>query len=268
MSHEILTVATRGGAIRTKVYKGGSGPALVWMHGALGISQWEPHLMALSRSFTVYAPVQPGVGESEGLEQLDDLWDLTLSYLDLFDSLGLGRFALVGHSYGGMVAAEIAAMAPERVRHLVLVGALGLWRDDIAVLDYWTATPEEQARATYHDPNGMLARMVAATMPTDEQARNERIVSMIINTAATIGKFAWPIPDKGLKKRIHRIKAPTLLIWGRGDGVVPPIYAEEFAARIPGARVEILESAAHLVHLERMDRFAPLVSDFCAVGGE
>jgi pimeloyl-ACP methyl ester carboxylesterase len=263
MSYEVLTVETRGGAIRTQVYKGGSGAPLVWLHGATGLSGWEPQLQALSRSFEVYAPVQPGVGRSEGLEQLDDIWDLTLSYLDLFDALGLAQVNLVGHSFGGMVAAEIAAMAPERVSRLVLVGALGLWRDDVPVPDFWPLTPAEQAAATFHDPQGMVAKMVAAAMPVEEKARNDYIVGYIINMAATAGKFAWPIPDKGLKKRIHRIKSPTLLIWGKSDGVVPPVYAEEFASRIPGARVELLDQAGHLPHLERMDRFAPLVTEFC-----
>jgi pimeloyl-ACP methyl ester carboxylesterase len=262
-NHEILTVQTRGGQLKTVVYKGGTGKPLVWLHGSLGVSGWEPQLQALSAHFTVYAPVQPGVGRSEGLEQLDDLWDLTLSYLDLFDALGLDQVALVGHSYGGMVAAEIAAMAPNRVSHLVLVDALGLWRDDAPVLDFWVASQAEQAKAMYHDPNGMIARMIASAMPTEEKARNEAIVSMIINNGATLGKFAWPIPDKGLKKRIHRITSPTLLIWGKSDGIVPPIYAETFAERIPDARVELIDNAGHLPHLERMDRFAPLVTEFC-----
>jgi pimeloyl-ACP methyl ester carboxylesterase len=227
---------------------------------------WEPQLQALSRSFTVYAPVQPGVGLSEGLEQLDDIWDLTIAYLDLFDALKLDRFALVGHSFGGMVAAEIAAMAPERVSSLVLVSSAGLWRDDQPILDTWVATPAEQAKAIYHDPNGMVAKLVAAQTPTDEKAKNDAIVAMIINLAAT-GKFSWPFPEKGLKKRLHRIKAPTLLIWGKSDGVVPPVYASEFASRIAGARVELLDGAAHLPHLERLDRFVPLVTEFCKAEG-
>lgn len=261
--HELITVLTRGGKIKTQVYIGGQGAPLVWLHGATGLSGWEPQLDTLSRSYKVYAPVQPGVDDSEGLEELDDVWDLTLSYLDLFDALGLERVALVGHSFGGMVAAEIAAMAPERVSKLVLVGAMGLWRDDRPVLDFGVATPAAKAKAMLHDPLGLVARMLAAAVPTEERARNKHRVAMIINNAATIGKFAWPIPDKGLTKRIHRIKAPTLLVWGKSDEVVPPIYADEFAARIPGARVELLECAAHMPFLERMDLFVPLVGEFC-----
>ena len=55
----------------------------------------------------------------------------------------------------------------------------------------------------------------------------------------TTGKFIWPIPDKGLKKRIHRVKAPSLLIWGREDRLVPAVYADEFTRRLAGARVHM-----------------------------
>ncbi|MGH7334076.1 MAG: alpha/beta fold hydrolase, partial [Candidatus Rokuibacteriota bacterium] len=76
------------------------------------------------------------------------------------------------------------------------------------------------------------------------------------------GKFIWPIPDKGLKKRIHRVTAPTLLIWGKEDRLVPPVYAEEFARRLTGARVETMDQAGHAPHLEQPETVARLVRDF------
>jgi pimeloyl-ACP methyl ester carboxylesterase len=79
---------------------------------------------------------------------------------------------------------------------------------------------------------------------------------------ACTGKFVWPIPDKGLKKHIHRITLPTLIIWGRADGVIAPAYAQEFARRIPNSRVEPIDGAGHLPHLERAQRVAQLVDDF------
>lgn len=263
-TYELMTVETRRGLFKTRVFKGGQGPGLVYLHGALGIGGWEPQLQALSRHFTVHAPVQPGVGESEGLEHLDDLWDLVLYYYELFDALGLDAPAVVGHSFGGMVAAELAATDPGRVSRLVLVSAIGLWRDDHPVADYWVeaVTPEASAALTFHDPRGMVAHMVATAMPMEERARNDHVVRLIINQAAT-GKFFWPIPDKGLNKRIHRIQAPTLVIWGKSDRVVPPFYAEEFGRRIPGARVELLDGAGHAPQWERLDRFAQLVTEFC-----
>jgi pimeloyl-ACP methyl ester carboxylesterase len=76
------------------------------------------------------------------------------------------------------------------------------------------------------------------------------------------GKFLWPIPDKGLRKRIHRVQAPTLVVWGKEDRLVSPVYAEEFAQRIDGARVEIVDQAGHAPHLERPEAVARLVRDF------
>src|SRR5262249_19636847 len=78
------------------------------------------------------------------------------------------------------------------------------------------------------------------------------------------GKFIWPIPDKGLKKRIHRVKAPTLLIWGEDDRLVPPVYAEEFTRRIAGARVETVARAGHAPQLEQPETVARLVQAFLA----
>src|SRR5439155_21151196 len=79
---------------------------------------------------------------------------------------------------------------------------------------------------------------------------------------ACTGKFVWPIPDKGLKKRIHRISAPTLIVWGKQDGIVPPVYAQEFAERIAGARVEMIDGAAHLPQIEQTEKVSKRVADF------
>ena len=76
------------------------------------------------------------------------------------------------------------------------------------------------------------------------------------------GKFLWPIPDKGLKKRIHRVQAPTLVVWGQEDRIVPLVYAQEFARRIGGARVETIQQAGHAPHLEHPGPVARLVRDF------
>src|SRR5262249_57459269 len=97
--------------------------------------------------------------------------------------------------------------------------------------------------------------------PAETAARVDAQVGFIWSQACT-GKFVWPIPDKGLKKHIHLISTPTLIIWGAADGVIAPAYAEEFARRIPNSRVELIEAAGHLPHLEQADRVARLVRDF------
>ena len=81
-------------------------------------------------------------------------------------------------------------------------------------------------------------------------------------TLSSIGKFIWPIPDRGLPKRAHRIEAPTLLVWGDSDAVVPPEYAEAFRTLIPGAELDIIDNCGHLPQYERPERFVISVASF------
>jgi pimeloyl-ACP methyl ester carboxylesterase len=119
---------------------------------------------------------------------------------------------------------------------------------------------EEVVKAAFHDPNGPIAKQML-TLPEDEKAQQDAQIRLTWSLACT-GKFIWPIPDKGLKKRIHRIKAPTLLVWGKSDKLVPPIYAQEFANRIAGARVEIVDQAAHVPQLEQLGTVSALITTF------
>ena len=166
----------------------------------------------------------------------------------------------MGHSFGGMVACEVAAASPRRVSHLVLIDALGLWRDDAPIPNWMLLPHGDLAGHVFSDADGEAARRMFVP-PEDPEARIMARVGLQWAMGAT-GKFLWPIPDKGLRKRIHRVQAPTLLVWGKEDRLVPPVYAEEFARRIAGARVEIVDQAGHAPHLEQPDAVAPLVRDF------
>src|SRR5712692_6270383 len=249
---EDRTVSAWRDQVATRVKVAGSGPPLVFLHGAYGL-QWDPFLDGLARSHAVYAPDHPGTtpGAPDSLKPIDTLWDLVLYYYELFDALGLDAPGVVGHSFGGMVAAEIAATNPGRVSRLVLIDPIGLWRNDVPVRN-WMATPlAELPRYLFADPEGPLGKMIAAAALDAGDAAMDMQIQIMWSLACT-GKFVWPIPDKGLKKRLHRIAAPTLIIWGRQDGIASPVYAEEFASRIAGARVELVENAGHLPHLEQM----------------
>ena len=121
----------------------GKGAPVVFLHGLLG-QEWDPCLDTLSENRCVYAPAHAGSDEPDELRNLDSIYDLVIYYDDLFRKLGLGQIDLVGHSFGGMVAAEIAAAYPDRVRKLVLIDSLGLWRDDAPVEDYLLVPPQKQ----------------------------------------------------------------------------------------------------------------------------
>ena len=254
------TVSIRNGLFRTFVRSAGSGNPLLFLHDAGGLRGWPPFLDALARTFRVIAPEHPGFGQSEGLEHLDDVVDLALYYTEFMDAMGLDAPYIVGHSLGGMLGAEVAAIAPERVSKLVLISPLGLWLDDHPVLDFFSATPEELASAIFHDPASPTAKEMLA-LPSDSDAQLEAVLERTKNLTAA-GKFLWPIPDKGLKKRIHRIIAPTLLLWGASDRLVSPMYGEEFLKRIDGARLTILKGAGHMLPFEKPDEFVEVLTDF------
>jgi len=250
-------ISLRNGTMTTRVLVGGQGDPLVYIHGAGGL-MWDPFVEALAGRFTVYAPEHPGSGESTGLEELRDLWDLVLYYNDLLDALELPSARVVGHSFGGMVAAEVAANNPERVSKLVLIAPLGLWRDDAPIPDIAGIPSEKLVELVLADPNSPLAAFL--TPPADDpEALFQAAMRM-----ASILHFIWPIPDKGLDRRIHRVQAPVLLVWGQQDGLVPPVYADEFASRLRQAEVALVDGAGHIPQLEQPDEVRERVLAFLA----
>jgi pimeloyl-ACP methyl ester carboxylesterase len=252
--------------ITTRVHRAGEGDPVVFLHGAAGL-EWDEFLDGLAERYTVYAPEFPGttLGDPDGIRALDDLWDLVLYYDELFDALGLDAPAVIGHSFGGMVAAEIAATFRHRLRKLVLISALGLWRDDTPIPNFMVMTPDELVPLAVADPNGAVAAAMRAPADLESEAGQTAVIQSTWSLACT-GKFIWPIPDRGLRKRLHRISVPTLIVWGHQDRLVGSVYAQEFQSGIPGARVEVLEGAAHLPQREQPARTLSAVGDFLAGG--
>ncbi len=257
---ETLTLELRGGDFHAEVVRDGQGPPLVYLHGAIGQKGWAPFLSRLAQNFTVYAPYLPGYGKSTGLERLDDVTDLTLYQFELLDALGISRAHVVGHFFGGMIAAEMAAMSPSYVDKLVLAAPAGLWSDSEPVADLMAMSAEDLQDTLWSAPSSSMS-----ISPADYEA-NARLREVLaadrMQDLAAVGKFTWPIPDRGLKRRAYRIKATTLLIWGEKDRINPPWYAGEFERLIPGARVSMLPNAGHLLMLERGEAFADAVTEF------
>jgi len=240
------TIELRGGAVTFKVTTAGRGAPLVYFHSYYERSAWSPFLESLARSFTVYAPAHPGVAGSTGIETLDDLLDLTLAYDELLAALGVERAHLVGHSFGAMAAAEIAAVFPKRALSVTLVSPLGLWRDDAPPADILILPADELAAALWHDPTSRVAvewGVGSAGDPDDIAAQVESL-----QRRSSMAKFVWPIPDKGLRRRLHRIAAPTLLVWGDADRANPVVYAEEWQRRIKGAALRLLPGGHMVLH--------------------
>ncbi len=255
------TLALGPGRPTIEVLEAGMGAPLVFLHGAGGIPAWEGALPHLARAFHVYAPLLPGFGQSTGLEYLDDGLDLALHGFDVIEALGLERPYVVGESMGGWMAAEMAALRPQEIGRLALVAPLGLWRDEMPVVDMFGHMTHELVPYLFHDPTCAPAqRMLALTnLISDRDDRTAEQVETLLTLARgmrTAAKFLFPIPERGLEKRLWRITAPTLVLWGTGDRFVAPGYARLFGARIAGARVEMIERAGHLIGLEQPEACA------------
>ncbi|MHB8576014.1 MAG: alpha/beta fold hydrolase [Dehalococcoidia bacterium] len=242
-----------------QVKVGGQGDPLVFLHGAGGLL-WDPFLDALSQSYTVYAPAMPGTGNSTGLEDVRDIWDLCLCYYDLFDKLGLDAPDVVGHSLGGMVGAELAATDQSRVKRLALICPAGLWRDDLPIPDIFGMLPHELMAHVLADLDSPLAKMMQR-VPDDIDGKMEALIVRTQNMIAA-AKFLWPIPDRGLRNRLYRIKAPTLLVWGRQDRLIPVQYGDDFQRLIPDARLVTIDGASHMVTLEQTAQAVAAVTEF------
>jgi pimeloyl-ACP methyl ester carboxylesterase len=232
--------------ITQEVYRAGGGRPLVFLHGVECYRGEDALVAALARRYAVVAPVVPGYADVADAVELRDARDLALHYDSLLETLGMDDALLIGHSFGGMIAAEIAAHVPRRVARLVLIAPLGLWHDDYPVADLAARTPPEMQEMLW---GGAASRPAAGAAPANDADGLERMVAAM-NGLATFAKFTWPIPDKGLRRRLHRIAANTLVIWGEQDAFVPARYADDFVAGVPRARKR-LYPGSHMLPYER-----------------
>ena len=231
-----------------KVVRGGSGPPLVWLHGMAVPTPDDALLAALAESHEVIAPLMPGLAGLEELAELPTVHDLALFYDSALAELGAQDAVLVGHGFGGMLAAEIAALAPHRANRLVLVSPLGLWSDDHPVEDVF-ARPFPKVQE--------LVWSGAPHRPETPQSDEDAVEAFIrfANALGAMANYTWPIPDRGLRRRLYRIEAPTLVIGARSDAWIPPAYTEDFAAAITGAKAAYLEGS-HMAPYEDPQAFA------------
>ncbi len=258
------TLGVWGGRVALRVRTAGQGPPLVYLHPAGGL-RFDPFLTALAADYRIFAPEFPGTsaGDPDAVHAVGTLSDLVLLYEEAIRALGLTEApVVVGPSFGGMLAAELASCFPTLFAKVVLCDAIGLWRPDLPIANWMTTPASELPALLFKDP-GCAAAQATFTPPADPEAAVAVLSGMVWSLACT-GKFVWPIPDKGLRGRLHRVVAPTLVIWGEDDALVPVGYAREFGAAIAGSRVEVVRGAGHVPQAEQMETTLALVRAFLA----
>jgi pimeloyl-ACP methyl ester carboxylesterase len=236
--------------------RAGSGPTMLYLHGASGAAVVQPFMRELAAHFDLLVPEHPGFGGSDEPAWLDNIHDLAYFYLDLLDQLRLQQVFLVGSSIGGWLALEIAVRDTARLARLSVVAPAGIFVPGLPRGDIFLPSAEERIRNLFFD-QGMADRLLVRTASPDD-------ADATLKNEFTTARLAWEprMFDPHLSKWLHRVSIPTQIIWGQEDRILSPGYAAEFAKLIPDARVDLLPQCGHLPHIEKPEEFVRLVRTF------
>jgi len=252
----VSSIAVDG--VRVELIERGAGRPLVFLHPEIGLSPSAPVLDLLAGRARVIAPVHPGFGRSEQPKSFDSVDDLAYFYLDLFEQLDLRDAILAGVSLGGWIAAAIAIKSTQRLSHLVLANAVGIKigdRETRDIVDVFAIPERELLELAYFDPKAGAADYKAMA--------DGEVLAAARNREAT-ARYGWSpyMHDPKLRGRLHRIRIPTLMLWGASDRILSEPYGRAYGAAIPGARFETIERAGHFPHLEQPEKFAERIFAF------
>ena len=240
----------------SRVWQKGSGPKLGFLAGFGGLPRWIPFLDALARERTVIVPSLPGFpGGERGHTALDSHLDWVLAAHQLILKAGLDGTDLVGSSVGGSLSAEIAAIWPGSVRRLALIAPFGLFDETDPATDPWAQRAPDVPGLLCADP----ARWEALKAEPEGQNSPEWPIEQARASEAAARIF-WPLGNTKLEKRLPLIDAPTLLMWGSEDRIMPRSYADKFAKGIAGrTEIRVIAGAGHLAELDKPEEVAAAI---------
>jgi pimeloyl-ACP methyl ester carboxylesterase len=244
---------------RIHLRKAGQGKPLVILHSVEGSLGWRAYHRQLAEHFTVYVPSLPGFDQSQRPGWLESFTDLTRFTLWLLQALDLQKVSLLGHSMGGWLAAEMAVTCPQIVDRLVLVDAAGIQPQHGEIADIFLHGQDGTRQMAFFD---------VKKIPEYEElfgrkpSREEREI-LVQNQENTI-RYCWKpyMYDRSLPHLLPRVHAPTLIVWGNDDRIVPLECGERYQQAIRGARLEVLPQCGHNPHLEKTEQFVSLVREF------
>jgi pimeloyl-ACP methyl ester carboxylesterase len=245
------------GEVELEVLRRGSGRPVLLLHGLQTVDPRARFLDLLGRTAEIIAPSHPGFGLSARPADFETVYDLVHLYLDVLESLPYEKVALMGLSFGGWLAAEVAVKCRHRIDKLVLVDAFGIKvsdRETPDILDVFNTSPQEVLKRSWHD---------AGRAPDLNAMSDDELVIRARNWDAAC-LYGWHpyMYNPQLKRWLGRISAPTLVVWGASDGIVKPSYGRAYSALIPGSRFELIEGAGHHPEIEQADAFADVVGRF------
>jgi len=234
------------------VLEEGAGPPLLVLHDELGDAQWRPWQAELARERRLVIPMLPGFGGSPQVEWISSVRDLAGFVARLLRELGLERLDVVGLSFGGWLAAEMAANRPETFARLVLVAPLGIRPREGEIRDLFLMSTPEYLRAS-------VEREASAAELADGRAPEA-----IEEARAEVARIAWSpyMHNPSLPHLLRGVGAPAMVVWGEADAIIPASTARQYSEAMPHATVEIISGCGHHPEVEASAQFAALVRKF------
>ncbi len=257
---ETTTIEING--FTTRVWKAGQGKPIGFLAGFGGLPRWVPFLDELAKSRQVIVPSLPGFpGGDRGHAVLDNQLDWILAARQTLVAAGLEGADLAASSVGASLAAECAALWPASVRKLALIAPFGMFDEADPPTDPWAQRGDAIPGLMCADPEVWKA---LKAMPDGANSVEWPIEQTRASEAAA--RIFWPLGNTRIEKRLPLIKAPTLLVWGEQDRVVPRGYAAKFASGIGAKTTEIavIPGAGHLAELDQPVAVARAILDWCA----
>ena len=234
------------GGVELELFRRGHGAPAIVLHGFEPIDPAAPFIACLAMRYDVLLPSHPGFGRSPRPQHFDSIYDLVRLYLDLIDALPAAKVPLIGFSFGGWLAAEIACICGDRLGKLILVDPVGIKisdRETPDILDIFNTSPVEVLRRSWHDPRHA----------PDFDAMSDEELMLHARNREALCLYAWHpyLHNPKLRHWLGRIVTPTLILWGESDGIVSQSYGKAFSSLIPGSRFELIEMAGHHPQIEK-----------------
>jgi pimeloyl-ACP methyl ester carboxylesterase len=251
-----VTVSTT----QVELFSGGSGPALLFLHGAGGNAGWQPWHDELAKTYTVYVPSQPGFNGTERPDWVYTITDVAHFNRSLVQALGLSPYILIGSSMGGWVAAEMAAMCHDDLKSLILIDAAGLKPARGEIAEIFMVSTQTRQKQRFYDPTQVpnIERYTRALTP------EEQVVEHANREMAS--RLCWRpyLHNLSLPHYLSKVSTPTLIVWGRQDAIIPLECGELYQQALPNATLKVIEHCGHSPALEKPHEFVQVVTTFLA----
>ena len=251
-----LTVNVAGTPV--EMHSGGSGPPLIFLHGGGGFGTYDPTSSPLAERFTVYAPSHPGFFGTPRPSWVYSITDVAHFTLELAQQLGLSNYVLAGHSIGGWIAAEMAAMSSANIRGLVLIDAAGIRPAHSEIAEVFMVSGDARLKLGFHDPAQVPNYDVFTAEPDPAQVR------VAHSNMEMLSRLAWKpyLHNPSLPHYLGKVTTPTLIVWGRQDAILPLECGELLHKAIAGSTLSVIDNCGHSPQMEKPGEFNSAVTAF------